>query len=1053
MKKYITLGQGVKQGIGRAMRPGIMLSIIFLSIIFSVSMASAADTAYYWDRTTGVSIGGYTTNWSSCSSGSPQNGFKVTSIRNLASSCTNGALTRSTVGDMFLEIFPTTYTSDTQITGINATFYLGRPSSGTTTYRIDLGYVQAGVFTSFGYVTRALTSSSSYLATTNMNTISGTAPTGSNLALKLSVTTLSSRQTAKVNLGTNGGSTGSNSGRFYVNETVATPIQLNIAAPTDVTTVTTGTYTTVNLGTPTITGGVSPYTTTNDAPPEGFSIGITTVTWNTTDFVGAIATDTQLVTITQSPPDQVGYKIIVSSDRYSIFSPWTGKASDASLSANFTGYALLLDDNGSPVSGQSITFKIYAGSGGTILKSTKTAITQTNGLASVTYDTYGDFSSSTDVDYGTWKIEAYLTSTPTVTSNTNMKIEAGGSATPGGSGCLAYCHKTSVKSGDKPLSPYTAGYGAISSRAAAAHKKSDHINKGCYYCHPGYAAVKTGSYGNTNDVHKNRTCDYCHGTWSYISSTTAGNGNGIPKMPSCYQCHPVLNSFPSNVSTLDNLAAGNGISVYSFNFDQKKPLTAHTGTMYSLVDSVPCIVCHGPAHNNSKPLFTVGTSNSNTENEQCWTCHANRDTTHKYNTNCVGCHSQDAHNVSTAGGGSSDCKSCHDIGGSAPRHVNFNAMNSTGAVHKNLNSAASSTVNAENKKCWSCHGDGTEPVGGHPSNYLTPKVCTNCHTSGTYKVDNHIQNGTNISTETSCIDCHNNSISRFESSANASVSHYGTKTSLVNTKDCIYCHKNLTSGNLWGGATDPWNSITFPHSLSTTTNEECYSCHGDISAGTISFHNGMLMKPPLSSVTCTDCHKLGINLSETKIDSSVSSTAAHKSKNCTDCHTGATTSNMKTYSVTTSPPVICTNCHTGLEHQQSAPDVQVTISCNDCHNNGGMYTANSGTNGTENAVVHYLKDVTNTTTIPYIHTGPIDTSNCMNCHGSGGIYTGNVDWGSPVDISASSKRIHTETTIAECNNCHKDNTVTTLENVDFHNSSLVAGAGGDNCIGCHAGNE
>jgi hypothetical protein len=58
------------------------------------------------------------------------------------------------------------------------------------TYRIDLGYVQTGVFTSFGYVTRALTKSSTYLATTNLNTISGTAPAGSNLALKLSVTTL-----------------------------------------------------------------------------------------------------------------------------------------------------------------------------------------------------------------------------------------------------------------------------------------------------------------------------------------------------------------------------------------------------------------------------------------------------------------------------------------------------------------------------------------------------------------------------------------------------------------------------------------------------------------------------------------------------------------------------------------------------------------------------------------------------------------------------------------------------------------------------------------------
>jgi hypothetical protein len=168
----------------------IMLSIVFSSIIFSISMASAADPGYYWDRTTGVSIAGYTTNWSSCSSTTPQSGFRITSIGSAASSCPNGALTRTTVGDMFLEIFPTAYTSNTLVNGVNATFYLGRPTSGTTTYRIDLGYVQTGVFTSFGYVTRSLTSSTAYLATTDLSIISGTAPAGSNLALKLSVTTI-----------------------------------------------------------------------------------------------------------------------------------------------------------------------------------------------------------------------------------------------------------------------------------------------------------------------------------------------------------------------------------------------------------------------------------------------------------------------------------------------------------------------------------------------------------------------------------------------------------------------------------------------------------------------------------------------------------------------------------------------------------------------------------------------------------------------------------------------------------------------------------------------
>jgi len=49
--------------------------------------------------------------------------------------------------------------------------------------------------------------------------------------------------------------------------------------------------------------------------------------------------------------------------------------------------------------------------------------------------------------------------------------------------------------------------------------------------------------------------------------------------------------------------------------------------------------------------------------------------------------------------------------------------------------------------------------------------------------------------------------------------------------------------------------------------------------------------------------------------------------------------------------------------------------------------------------------------------------------------------------------VHTETWNAQCDSCHKDGTIQNLANVDFHHPALTAGAGGDNCVGCHAGNE
>ncbi|MCX9087493.1 MAG: hypothetical protein OIN90_08010, partial [Candidatus Methanoperedens sp.] len=122
-----------------------------------------------------------------------------------------------------------------------------------------------------------------------------------------------------------------------------------------------------------------------------------------------------------------------------------------------------------------------------------------------------------------------------------------------------------------------------------------------------------------------------------------------------------------------------------------------------------------------------------------------------------------------------------------------------------------------------------------------------------------------------------------------------------------------------------------------------------------------------------------------------------------------------------------------------------TASCTTCHDNNGMYLSNSGTNGTTTAITHYLKDVTNTSTTPYQHLGPINTSNCIDCHN--GPNTSNPNWGNPVNISTSTMRPHTETLTSECDTCHSDGVVS-LDDVDFHNASVQLGAGG--CIGCHS---
>ncbi len=336
----------------------------------------------------------------------------------------------------------------------------------------------------------------------------------------------------------------------------------------------------------------------------------------------------------------------------------------------------------------------------------------------------------------------------------------------------------------------------------------------------------------------------------------------------CLYCHndtkhsltPLGRPLIWNSSYALNSIIGSGTNCADCHYKGDTNYSVMSSTYTSAGLGIPPEITNGSW--NGKPGYYNHTLTGYTDS-QCKSCHDTSGST------TVG---QLMHNASTgSAAGGPECKSCHDIGGSAPKLINFSVANNAG--HKNLNSGASSTVNAENKKCWACHGNGTQPVDGHPSNYKTPVSCENCHTST-------------------------------------------------------------------GGYSAP------------------------------------LVK----------------------------------------------------------------------EHIQNGTDVQANVACGVCHNNSGMFI-DSGGIGT---ITHYIKNVTDLTTTPYGHFGTINTTNCLICHN--GPYTGNASWGSPVNITTSLKKIHTQTTNAQCDSCHKDNTTSTLANVDFHNSS-VEGLGGANCLGCHTGAE
>jgi len=1267
----------------------IMLSIVLCSIIFSISMASAADVTYYWDRTNGVSIAGYTTNWTSCSS--PQNGFRVAILKDSTSSCRNGLLSISNAGDMLLSISPTAYSSDMQITGkTNAKFYL-RSNSGSATYRFDLGYAQESTFTSLGNVTKTRVSTSGTTYTIDMSTISGVVPAGSNLALKISVITSTG---GRIYLGANGGTKNSNSGRFYVSETVVTSTPLNIVAQTDITTGATDTSTPVTLGTPTITGGVLPYTTTNNAPPGGFPVGSTTVIWTTTDLSGVTATDTQLVTITAQPPLTGDSQIKVSANRYVVLDdPNTGTAGTGFSNPNRnwgTSYwsgesttirstALVVDNTGKPKSGVTVNFNLKNPGGSSV--STASSSTNVDGIA------YYSFNLNEKKYWGNWIIETSATIDGSAKqSSTTFVLDWWGCAS---------CHN-SEDPGNwgsyTPKSYYTMGYSFHKDQSKKQHT-SPMSSGNCAVCHR--------SYDKSSDWHTGKVaCAGCH-AGSDISSTPQRKN---PEIAGCYDtagCHPKKNTnLEMEDSTTGYVVGGNYKTKYS-SIPTNSAKSHTTG-------SVECILCHNSGHSIKKPYNDASSSNSNTENDQCWACHTSRATTHKSNTNCVGCHNQDAHNISTAGGGGPDCISCHDTTGSATHKVDVNAIAS--GEHANLNSAASAVgVSAANKKCWGCHqSGGTQPAGDSMGDrYTNPYKCYDCHNAtkpytnvvGALTVSEHFKSGTDIQSaisasdnSTSCVICHNISemkVSYTEidglNNGSSLASHYGKNRGELRTgeggsTDCKYCHQNgstafsiamsntenknmvnhstsastpvcttchntgklhnsslskpassndtycktchatksehktlyctechannsvgdsagrdihgikylqkdntfstektnatncttchqsnvvdgsigitpvkisnplhhsddVLNGSKWGsywadqasaclychndtkhsatplGRPLVWNTsyvlntpigtgtncadchyqgdgnygvmssaftgaglnispeITsgswngkpgyYNHTLGDYTDSQCKSCHdksGSTTVGQI-MHNASVGSS--GGPDCKACHDAGgsapslVNFSAANnsghknLNSGASSTVDGENKKCWACH-GDGTQPGSGHPSAYMTPAPCENCHAGTggysaplvkEHNQNGSDVQTTAACVLCHDNNGMFIDSAGI-GT---ITHYIKNVTDTTTTPYGHSGTINTTNCIICHR--GQYTNDPTWGSPVNISTSSKRQHTETTNTQCDTCHKDSSVQTLANVDFHNSALTAGAGGTNCLACHAGAE
>ncbi len=738
---------------------------------------------------------------------------------------------------------------------------------------------------------------------------------------------------------------------------------------------------------------------------------------------------------------------------YPTWTHWTGK------NTLINATALYMDGNGFPIQGKKIDFTIMWPNGTALATISDT--TNLNGLANFS------FNLNDRNYYGVWSVKA---ANGSLSDNANFIYNWWGCAYDGNGPCGENHGSKSFPAPTTANSPYLNGYDRITSEEGAHYDQG--VN--CTFCHQSFDGKPGGtnppSSGNDSnhanvpsDVHYKVSCDNasCHG--GYNTGTYQHNTNQV--VFSCYNsnCHTSRGDI-SGKSTLSSGTVSSATSLYSYKNGSTFNATFHTPD-----STVPCFICHGPMHNITKPDETQRfIRNSATEDSQCTSCHSDYQR-HKGSVNCTLCHSDDIHviqvlsqNAGYVNKGSAlqgNCTNCHQnstylsilnssvkagsyTGVSPPQvQVPLNHSNDTLAGQKwNNYWTEGRSGSSQYSACTYCHGftQHDQDALGRPSQFKGNNIVGSTTANDTYW----------------CASCHWQGYSDGPNSY----------SDMINAFSLLTVPPEISGHPVYGAnqsKTDYYN-----HTNISKDDQSCRGCHGSLMSGTNItglMHNADVGKS--GGPNCVSCHEIGGSAPK-HIDVTVFTNSAHRNLNgalsdvnkaCYACH-GDGSAPDSGHPQNYRNPRLCVDCHTGIgnysapivsEHTQIAQEiVTLNATCNSCHSNGGMYLPNAGTDGGTVAFMHYLKDITDRSTIPYQHSGPIDTSNCINCHNNA-TYSYNESWGYPVNIATSTIRTHTETETSQCDLCHNSDISSSLGLVDFHNVSIKL-ADFNDCIGCHS---
>ena len=644
------------------------------------------------------------------------------------------------------------------------------------------------------------------------------------------------------------------------------------------------------------------------------------------------------------------------------------------------------------------------------------------------------------------------------------------------------CHSPSPHGGARYLSSDLQSY--TTNRANAVTCTDCHTNTGAsgkqYTTRKGTYTMNPPYLGNNAFQHGN-------GSWegqNWGNYWTRGDDNSA-----CLFCHANGNT---NVNAIHTSSALGTVA----NLDGAKDLSGDW-----------CAQCHvstkyGNELNNAPPFIDTNNTGKSINNAgKEWYNHSSVISSQgDTDSVCKQCHGSLAKTASTIGqfvhqvdegvNGGPDCVACHDVGGTAPKHVDVSVMKQS--IHANLNSGAANTTQLTDmidKACWACHGDGTEPS-EHPTSYKNPKKCEDCHTGATQfsapLVAEHYYAGQDLIVSATCQQCHsksemlNSNSDPDAGSVNATISHYGRKrTDLVLNingdivTDCYYCHQNKSTS--FADVMQNINHTYMYNHTDNTATQKCWSCHYP---GRM--HDSSHQIPSISNSYCIGCHQLQSNPITTAHNGSMSCFSCHMDKadtrydsitaqihgikyinsdgtytrwdktnaaNCVDCHMNSSTSSGLSAWGYTIPAIPKLNHSNDMPGQKWGSYWTSSIeACYYCHQSE-IHKSNTELLGNVTLIADGVRDLSGTW--------------CANCHYTQAAgYNGTALNPAPprIDVNEGTANdgtgwvdhtglLSSSYTDSVCKQCHGSlaQTATTLK--DFVHS-VSEGTGGG-CIACH----